>query len=56
MTSDQDINANIGCKGINDEFSYIGKHGFKNQNSKGIEAIYLLNLHNLFAPSTFFQH
>ena len=55
LASGQDMNANIGCKNINDKFSCIGKHGFKNRNSKGTEAINLLNMHNLFASSTFFQ-
>ena len=50
------MNANIGCKVINDEFSCIEKHRFKNRNSKGTEAINLPNMHNLFASSTFFQH
>lgn len=50
------MNANIGCRGKNDEFSCITPHGYKNWNSKGTEAINLLNMHNLFASSVFFQH
>ena len=51
----QDMNANIGCKGIKDEFSCIWPHGFKNSKSKVTETINLLNMHNWFASLKFFN-
>ena len=40
---------------VKDEFSCIGTHGHKHRNSKGTEAINLLNMYNLFATSLFFD-
>ena len=56
FASGQDMNANIGCRHVKKEFDCIGPNGIKNRNSKGIEAINLLIMHNFFASSTFFLH
>ena len=48
------MNTKIWCRREKNEFDCIGPHGIKNRNSKGIEALNLLTMNNLFASSTFF--
>ena len=48
------MNAIIGCRCEKREFDCKGPHGIKNRNSKGIEALNLLTMHNMLATSTFF--
>ena len=55
LFSGQDLNANLGTK-KNSKLKCIGSYGLNNRNAKGKEAINILNLHNLYAPSTFFKH
>ena len=50
------MNANIRCRREKSEFDCMGPYGVKHRNSKGIEALNLLTMHNLFASSTFFLH
>ena len=50
------MNANIGFRRENNEFDCVGSLGIKNRNSKGVEALNLLTMHNMFASSTFFLH
>ena len=52
LFSGQDLNANLGTK-KNSKSKCIGPYGLNNRNSKGKEAINILNLHNLYAPLTF---
>ena len=55
LFSGQDLNANLGTK-KNSKLKCIGSYGLNNRNSKEKEAINILNLHNLYAPLTFFKH
>ena len=55
LFSGQDLNANLGTK-KDSKLKCIESYGLNNRNSKGKEAINILNLHNLYAPSTFFNH
>ena len=55
LFSGQDLNASLGTNN-NSKLKCIGPYGLNNRNSKGKEAINILNLHNLFAPLTFFEH
>ena len=54
----QDVNANIGVRGEDDEdvSNVIGPHGFNNRNEKGVWALQWLNLMQLKAANTFFEH
>ena len=56
FASGQNMNANIGCRREKREFDCMGPHGIKIRNSKEIEVLNLLTMHNMFASSTFFLH
>ena len=55
---EQDINANIGIRGDDDDdFSnIIGPHGIDNKNLKGVWALQWLSMMNLRASNSFFKH
>ena len=54
----QDVNANIGVRGEDDEdvSNVIGPHGINNRNKKGVWALQWLNMMQLKAANTFFEH
>ena len=54
--SGQGINANIDKRNNTLECKNVGQFGLNNRKSKGVEAVNLLRMNNLYTPMTFFKH
>ena len=50
------MNASIGVSNNAPKCKNVGKIRFNNRNSKGVEAVNILIMNNLYAALTFFKH
>ena len=54
---DQDMNASLGVHEESDGYgTVLGQHSINTRNEKGVEALDLLQTHNLKAATTFHKH